>query len=75
MGLIILRAVFLLVAGGISALVNHAVQSHNISQFEQTPAWVHYVIFGGIMSVDLAVVALDVFFPTRRYADPTYLYN
>ncbi|QDV69831.1 putative PIN and TRAM-domain containing protein precursor [Rosistilla carotiformis] len=66
MSLLLLRAVFLLVAGGISALINYAVQAANSSLQVTTPSWVPWANFCIVMGLALAVIAIDVFVPTKR---------
>ncbi|QDV13595.1 putative PIN and TRAM-domain containing protein precursor [Rosistilla oblonga] len=66
MGLLLLRAVFLLVAGGISALINYAVQAANSSLQVTTPAWVPWANLAIVMGLALAVIAIDVFVPNKR---------
>ncbi|QDS89399.1 putative PIN and TRAM-domain containing protein precursor [Rosistilla ulvae] len=66
MSLLLLRAVFLLVAGGISALINYAVQAANSSLQVTTPAWVPWANLAIVMGLALAVIAIDVFVPSKR---------
>lgn len=66
MGLLLLRAVFLLVAGGISALINYAVQAANSSLQVTTPAWVPWANLAIVMGLAIAVIAIDVFVPNKR---------
>ena len=60
MGLIILRCVFLLCAGGVSAIINSSLNSDGGSQ--ATP----YLIFIGIMALAAAVVVGDIYVPRKR---------
>ena len=60
MGLVILRSVFILVAGGISALINLAVQSGD------SPEWVPWVIFTSIIGLAAVVIVVDLFVPAKR---------
>lgn len=66
MGLIILRAVFLLVAGGISALINFTIQNAAAAQDNPAPAYTPYVIFIVTMGLAGVVIAFDAYFPTKR---------
>ncbi|MEZ6088890.1 MAG: PIN/TRAM domain-containing protein [Pirellulaceae bacterium] len=66
MSLLLLRVVFLLVAGGISALINYAVQAANSSMQVSTPSWVPWANFGIVMGLAIAVIAFDIFVPTKR---------
>lgn len=66
MGLLLLRAVFLLVAGGISALINYAVQAANSSLQVTTPSWVPWANLAIVMGLAIAVIAIDVFVPNKR---------
>jgi uncharacterized protein YacL len=57
MGLIILRCVFLLVAAGLSAaFIQSGIQSKIIPPDSE---WMSWVVFGGVMLIALAVIALD----------------
>ena len=61
MALILLRCVFLLCAGGVSAIIN--------SQFTENSAaspMVPYFVFGGIMLFAFGVVVADVYAPSKR---------
>ena len=60
MALVILRCAFLVVAGGIAALIIK-------SELPATPAhsWLPYAIFFGIMGLAGAVIAIDFFFPRK----------
>jgi len=59
MALIILRCIFLLCAGGVSAIINSALPS----DMSRSAPW---LVFIGIMSLAVAVVAADVFVPRKR---------
>jgi uncharacterized protein YacL len=61
MALIILRCVFLLCAGGVSAIIN-ASFTENSTQSPSMP----YIIFGGIMTLAFAVVVADIYAPRKR---------
>jgi uncharacterized protein YacL len=61
MALIILRCVFLLCAGGVSAIIN-ASFTENSPQSPTLP----YLIFGGIMALAFAVVIADIYAPRKR---------
>lgn len=67
MALIILRCVFLLVAGGISALVNSQLGS-------QEPAWLPWTIFVGIVGLALAVIVVDIYVRRKEIATITAVY-
>lgn len=69
MALIILRCVFLLCAGGISAIIN--------SQFTENSGsspLVPYAIFGGIMLLAFAVVIADIYIPRKQIDTITAIY-
>ncbi len=59
MALIILRCIFLLCAGGVSAIINTSLMS-------DTPRSVPYFVFAGIMALAVAVVVADVWAPRKR---------
>ena len=59
MDLIILRCLFLLCAGGVSAIINTSLSS----DLSRSAPW---LVFVGIMSLAVAVVAADVFVPRKR---------
>ena len=61
MALIILRCIFLLCAGGVSAIINASFTEDST----QNPS-VPYVIFGGIMALAFAVVVADIYAPRKR---------
>ena len=61
MALIILRCVFLLCAGGVSAIIN-ASFGEGSSQSPSLP----YIIFGGIMALAFVVVVADIYLPRKR---------
>jgi len=67
MALIILRCIFLLVAGGISALVNSQLGS-------QEPAWLPWTIFVGIVGLALAVIVVDIYVRRKEIATITAVY-
>lgn len=67
MALIILRCIFLLVAGGISALVNSQIGSRG-------PDWLPWAVFGGIMGLALAVIVIDVYVRRKQIATITAVY-
>ena len=67
MALIILRCIFLLVAGGISALVNSQLGS-------QKPAWLPWTVFCGIMGLALAVIFTDIYVRRKQIATITAVY-
>src|SRR6056297_2493288 len=58
MALIILRCVFLLCAGGVSAIIN--------TSLSDTSTVVPWLIFCGIMSLAIAVVVADIYVPRKR---------
>lgn len=66
MALIILRLIFLLCAGGVSAIIN--------SSLEDTSAALPYLVFFGMMGLALAVVALDIYLPQKRIDTITSIY-
>lgn len=59
MALIILRCLFLLCAGGISALINT-----NLAAAED--AWVPWAVFVAIIGLALGVLAVDIYVPRKR---------
>ena len=59
MSLIILRCIFLLCAGGISAIINTGLPS---DAHWATP----WLVFAGLMGVSLAVVVGDIYIPHKR---------
>ncbi len=59
MALIILRCIFLLCAGGMSAIINTSLMS-------DTPRSVPYFVFAGIMLLAVAVVVVDIWAPRKR---------
>lgn len=59
MSLIILRCIFLLCAGGVSAIINSSLPS---DAGTLTP----WLIFAGIMGLALAVVSADIYVPRKR---------
>ena len=58
MGLIILRCVFLLCAGGASAIINASLRDGS----QSTP----YLVFAGTMTLALIVVLVDIYVPRKR---------
>lgn len=58
MALIILRCMFLLCAGGVSAIINTS-----LSDTAQTVPW---LVFAGIMSLAVAVVVADIYAPRKK---------
>ena len=63
MALIILRCMFLLCAGGISAIINSSLSD---SSRGEVSTWTPYLIFLGIMSAAIVVVVADVYVPRKR---------
>ena len=61
MALIVLRVVFLLVAGGISALINLTLRDE-----AGTPPWAPWAVFVVILGIAVAVIVFDIFFPSKR---------
>jgi uncharacterized protein YacL len=61
MALIILRFLFLICAGGVSAIINNSL-SESSDLGGATP----WLIFGGIMALAVAVVVADIFVPRKR---------
>jgi uncharacterized protein YacL len=59
MALIILRCVFLICAGGVSAIVNASLPS-------TTASWVPLIIFVAIMVIAAIVVVADIYIPRKR---------
>lgn len=59
MGLIILRCIFLICAGGVTAIINSSLPSDSAT----TTPW---FIFVGIMSLAVAIVAMDIYVPQKR---------
>ena len=58
MALIILRCIFLLCAGGISAIIN--------TSLSDTSTTVPWLVFAGIMTLAVAVVVADIYAPRKR---------
>jgi uncharacterized protein YacL len=67
MALIILRCFFLLVAGGISALINSKLST-------QEPAWLPWTIFGGITGLAFVVIVTDIYVRRKQIATVTAVY-
>lgn len=59
MALIILRCLFLLCAGGVSAIINTSLPS-------ETPSWVPLMTFTGIMLLASVIVIGDIYVPRKR---------
>ncbi len=68
MDLIILRCVFLLCAGGVSAIINASLNT--ASSTEATP----WLVFTGVMSLALVVVIGDIYAPRKRIDTITSVY-
>ena len=68
MDLIILRCVFLLCAGGVSAIINASLNT--ASSTEATP----WLVFTGLMSLALVVVIGDIYAPRKRIDTITSVY-
>ncbi|MEM9825478.1 MAG: PIN domain-containing protein [Planctomycetota bacterium] len=66
MALIILRCLFLLCAGGISAIINHNLES--------TSEGVPYAIFFGILALAIGIVVADIYAPQKRIDTITAIY-
>ncbi len=66
MALIILRCVFLLCAGGVSAIIN--------ASLSDTSTTVPWLVFAGIMSLAVAVVVADIYAPKKRIDTISALY-
>lgn len=66
MDLIILRCVFLLCAGGVSAIINASLLD--------TSTTVPWLVFAGIMSLAVAVVVADIYAPRKRIDTITSVY-
>jgi uncharacterized protein YacL len=66
MSLIILRCLFLLCAGGISAIINASLKDTN----EAMP----YLVFFGIMALAVVVVIADIYAPRKRIDTITSVY-
>ncbi|MEM1227760.1 MAG: PIN domain-containing protein [Planctomycetota bacterium] len=67
MALIILRFVFLLCAGGVSAIINTSLPS-------ETAASVPWLTFAAIMGLAIAVVIFDIYVPRKRIDTVTAVY-
>ncbi len=67
MALIILRCVFLLCAGGVSAIINTSLSS-------DTGRSVPWMIFAGIMALATVVVVADIYAPRKRIDTISALY-
>ena len=68
MDLIILQCVFLLCAGGVSAIINASLNT--ASSTEATP----WLVFTGVMSLALVVVIGDIYAPRKRIDTITSVY-
>ena len=66
MDLIILRCVFLLCAGGVSAIINASLLD--------TSTTVPWLVFAGIMTLAVAVVVADIYAPRKRIDTITSIY-
>ena len=66
MDLIILRCVFLLCAGGVSAIINASLDTGN----EAMP----WLVFAGVMSLAVVVVVADIYAPRKRIDTITSVY-
>lgn len=58
MALIILRCIFLLCTGGVSAIINTSLTDTSTS--------VPWLVFAGIMLLAVAVVVADIYWPRKR---------
>lgn len=67
MALIILRCFFLLVAGGISALINSQLGT-------QEPSWLPWIVFAGVMGLAFTVICLDIIVRRKQIATITAVY-
>lgn len=66
MALIILRCIFLLCAGGLSAIIN--------ASLSDTSTTVPWIVFVGIMGVAVVVVVADIYAPRKRIDTISALY-
>lgn len=66
MALIILRCIFLLCAGGVSAIIN--------SSLTDVPKSVPYLVFVGTMALAIAVVIADIYMPRKRIDTVSSIY-
>jgi uncharacterized protein YacL len=66
MALIILRCIFLLCAGGLSAIIN--------SSLTDVPRSVPYLVFAGIMAAAVGLVVADIYAPRKRIDTISSLY-
>jgi uncharacterized protein YacL len=66
MALIIIRCIFLLCAGGLSAIINSALTD--------VPRSVPWLVFVGIMSTAVAMVVVDIYAPRKRIDTISSLY-
>ena len=66
MALIILRCVFLLCAGGLSAIIN--------TSLTDTATTVPWIVFAGIMTLAVLVVVADIYAPRKRIDTITAVY-
>lgn len=69
MPLVVLRAVFLMVAAGISYRL---IQAENVVPEE--PFWLPYLAFGGVMLLSLAVIAADALVERKKLDTVTAVY-
>jgi uncharacterized protein YacL len=68
MDLIILRCVFLLCAGGVSAIINASLNTANSNEL------MPWLVFTGVMSLALIVVIADIYAPRKRIDTITSVY-
>lgn len=68
MDLIILRCVFLLCAGGVSAIINASLNTDNSNEL------MPWLVFTGVMSLALIVVIADIYAPRKRIDTITSVY-
>jgi uncharacterized protein YacL len=60
MALVVLRCVFILVAAGVG------VQMINSPGLARDPAWIPWLVFGGLLALAVAVIAADMLLPRKQ---------
>jgi uncharacterized protein YacL len=68
MALIVLRAVFLCVAGGLASILV------STNQNQAGPAWIPYAIFTGVMGLAIGTILLDIAWPRKRIETVSAIY-
>ena len=66
MALIILRCVFLLVAGGVAISLVNSSEFETLAHTEGLPDWLVWVVFAGVMALAVAVIFVDITVPRKQ---------